>query len=664
MTRLLRVFAIVAIIGLSLPHVEARAQPTATQGFLDLSNWHFDTAGTIELAGEWEFYWHQLISPADFAIRAPAPDGWLKVPGAWNGYTIDDEKLPAVGYGTFRLQVRLREANQRLALYIPFEQTAYRMWINQTLVASNGIVADNAAETVPQLKPTVVRFTPTEPTIDIVFEIANYSHRVGGMWNAPVLGLEAQIDNEVTQRLLISVLLLGGFVFLALYHATRFALRPSDRSSIVLGVLGLLMAIRTALMGDIPIVWLLHNIPWEWHVRIEYATGFGVFALFALSLCFLFPQDASRLISRIAATIGTASALLSLVTPVLISSRAIPLYLIVVASFLLYFLYIAFRAFLRNCPGGLIKLIGVSLLIVTALLDFLYYNRYYGRTDWMPFGFFIFVIALTFHEARQYASALRQKEALVTELQASRRLLASLEERQRQEVAEFLHSRVQARLALLSHQTTQVARLIKENSDQAIELLEKIQEGLIDVQENDIRRASHRLHPSVVASGLIPAIQALAEQYVDVLNIAVNADEKITCLDRAAALGAISQHDNYSIRESNRLCVYRIVEEWLANIHKHAIASQVSIKLEVTKQDELMVSLTDDGIGFDPKKVPTGLGLRIIEARILEEGGTMHIETSPNRGTTITVRFPLNDATRSTRQYISSSHRFSGGMPR
>lgn len=186
---------------------------------------------------------------------------------------------------------------------------------------------------------------------------------------------------------------------------------------------------------------------------------------------------------------------MALAVPVIISSRALPLYLIILTSFMIYFVYTAVRAFLRKRPGGLITLLGVGILIFTAFLDFLYYNRYYGRAHWMPFGFFVFVIALTFIDARQYANALRQKETVLSELQAARRLLASLEDRQRQEVAEFLHSRVQARLALLSHQTAQAVQLIDKDREQAIALLDKVQKGLIDVQENDIRRASHCLHP-------------------------------------------------------------------------------------------------------------------------------------------------------------------------
>jgi signal transduction histidine kinase len=88
-----------------------------------------------------------------------------------------------------------------------------------------------------------------------------------------------------------------------------------------------------------------------------------------------------------------------------------------------------------------------------------------------------------------------------------------------------------------------------------------------------------------------------------------------------------------------RTCVYRAVQEALTNCVRHATAR--CIKVSVTGQgDQLELSVTDDGIGFDSARRRTGLGLRGIEERVKELHGAMTIGNAEGGGTTLAVRLP------------------------
>ena len=78
--------------------------------------------------------------------------------------------------------------------------------------------------------------------------------------------------------------------------------------------------------------------------------------------------------------------------------------------------------------------------------------------------------------------------------------------------------------------------------------------------------------------------------------------------------------DNLS--DPYRTCVYRAVQEALTNCIRHAAATRVDVRVRGTA-DHLEVSVTDDGVGFDPQKRHGGLGLRGIEERVRELNGTM-----------------------------------------
>src|SRR5690606_33271090 len=83
------------------------------------------------------------------------------------------------------------------------------------------------------------------------------------------------------------------------------------------------------------------------------------------------------------------------------------------------------------------------------------------------------------------------------------------------------------------------------------------------------------------------------------------------------------------IPESVRLAVYRVLEEVLGNVRKHSRARTATVRLDVEPPDCLVVTVVDDGKGFDPKRVRAGLGMSAVAARVEALGGTWHIESAP-----------------------------------
>lgn len=88
------------------------------------------------------------------------------------------------------------------------------------------------------------------------------------------------------------------------------------------------------------------------------------------------------------------------------------------------------------------------------------------------------------------------------------------------------------------------------------------------------------------------------------------------------------------------LAAYRIVQEALTNVVKHAQATQLSVKLS-TKPQSLYVQVLDNGKGFDPSKNTTGFGLRGMKERAIALGGTCQIWSSPGAGCRISVILPF-----------------------
>jgi len=87
--------------------------------------------------------------------------------------------------------------------------------------------------------------------------------------------------------------------------------------------------------------------------------------------------------------------------------------------------------------------------------------------------------------------------------------------------------------------------------------------------------------------------------------------------------------------------LYRIAQEAMNNIAKHANASEAEIKLQAD-DGQLILAILDNGIGFDTnQKFPGHLGLQSMSERVARSGGTFTLESAPGHGTRIRVKIPL-----------------------
>jgi signal transduction histidine kinase len=143
---------------------------------------------------------------------------------------------------------------------------------------------------------------------------------------------------------------------------------------------------------------------------------------------------------------------------------------------------------------------------------------------------------------------------------------------------------------------------------------------------HDVRRLAVELRPKALDDfGLVPAIERLAETFAEQTNLEVHLE---------AALG------ESRLAGEVETALYRIVQEALTNVIKHANARTVSVVL-TRKGERVVVLVEDDGRGFDTAEGrDDGLGLLGMRERIALVGGQVSVESSAERGTTVAIEVP------------------------
>jgi len=246
----------------------------------------------------------------------------------------------------------------------------------------------------------------------------------------------------------------------------------------------------------------------------------------------------------------------------------------------------------------------------------------YYQTTWFPVLCVGVVVGLVWAAHRLRVGILEKHQG---EISALNERLMKAQEQERIRIAGELHDGVMQQMLAVTMMLGTAKRRTSEPETKTS--LDKIQERLIQAG-TDIRQLSHDLHPPILQeAGLPEAMRSYCEQFSASSSIAVTcaADDRVRDLSRGAALA-----------------VFRILQEALGNAAKHAHATRITVRL-TRSGDDVSLTVSDDGAGFDSGSLGTsgGLGLIMMRERASQLNGTFHFESAPGRGTTITVVIPF-----------------------
>jgi PAS domain S-box-containing protein len=205
----------------------------------------------------------------------------------------------------------------------------------------------------------------------------------------------------------------------------------------------------------------------------------------------------------------------------------------------------------------------------------------------------------------------------------SRRLIRAHEE-ERALLARELHDDVTQRLAVLAIDVGR-AELAAADGAQA-ETLRGLREGLARLSE-DVHALAYQLHPAVLEElGLIEALRTACERFGRRNGVALSVD-----LDPAPA----------GLEKDLALCLFRVAQEALSNVARHARARAASVALRRTDVG-LLLTVRDDGVGFDPANPETrrSLGMASMRERVRLVNGTLEVESAAGRGTAVVAWVP------------------------
>ncbi|MCK2221825.1 sensor histidine kinase [Actinomadura sp. ATCC 31491] len=222
-----------------------------------------------------------------------------------------------------------------------------------------------------------------------------------------------------------------------------------------------------------------------------------------------------------------------------------------------------------------------------------------------------------------YAADVAHAVRMAADLQRSRERILAAREEERRRLRRDLHDGLGRTLSDMA-MTVNMARIsLKSSPEAADDLLRELRSGM-DAVTGDIRRLVHDLRPPALDDlGLAAAVAALAGPG-----------------DPGGPVTEVSaEGDLAGLPAAAEVAVYRITQEALTNVRRHAKATRVRVELR-RDPEVLRLLIADDGVGLPPER-RAGVGLASMRERTAELGGICLITGEPGKGTTVEVMLPL-----------------------
>ena len=227
----------------------------------------------------------------------------------------------------------------------------------------------------------------------------------------------------------------------------------------------------------------------------------------------------------------------------------------------------------------------------------------------------------------EVAERMQTERSLESSRQALQKLtlqLLRVQEEERRRISRDLHDDINQRLALLAMDIEAVGQQLNSSSDDVGRAVQEIQDRVVELSDV-VRHLAYQLHPSILDDlGLPIALQRLVDDFTA----------------RSRIRGSFGHKDiPAAVPQEIASCLYRVAQESLSNVARHASASQVDVEL-TRSQSELIVTITDNGVGFDSEQSlhgSHGLGLIGMKERVALVHGELLVSSAVGKGTRVQV---------------------------
>jgi signal transduction histidine kinase len=618
------------------------------------------------LNGDVEFYWKKLISPQEFGKNHPPMDGYLKIPGLWNGRIVNGKKIDGKGYATLRFWLDLKR-NKTYGLKIKEFFCAYKIWINGVPITNCGRVGTSKEEEIPCWERLDIYFPTRSNRVEVIIQISNFQHWKGGPETCMVLGEGKNIIRLTESHLGTSFFILGVLLVMGVYHLVLYMYRKRDKSALVFSIFCFIVLLRHIATGDKLVYHLLNNPPWIAVIRIEYLSFIFGSPVFLHFIRLIYPQIFSERLLKGVYVMAIFFCLAVFFLPSNIFTYTPIIYQIVTLISCLYVFYVLKRAIELRLEYASILICSCFFFFVVFLNDILYYNKLVDTSYLSPIGFFVVVFSQSLVLSKKSAVAFRNVEILSDKLQLYNKELEDVVEERTQSIS-FQKQEIESK-----------ADELKRVNEKLVKV-DRLKNALTAMIVHDLKNPLNMVLNYSNDARITSAGHQMLSLVQNILDIQKYENDKMVLNKHQILIGTVVERSlasvtyfaaQHGISIVNKIprsieldidadVVERIFTNLLTNALKYTPMNSEVVLSFAINDDKVRFTIADKGPGIPMEKgdiifekygsyneqmlgrvKPTGLGLTFCKMAVEAHGGAIGFESELGRGTQMWFTLPL-----------------------
>jgi len=659
----------------TLPGLHAQQETLVKKGILDLRDYDFLTSGPVELKGEVEFYWNQMLNPA---IEGDSGEMfYVKVPGNWTKLRKQHPEVTRYGFATYRVVILLPEKMDEIALKVKDVFSASGYFLNGKAIDYLGFPGVNKFQTVIRYNRPLMIGSVNDKRVELLIRVSNFDNRLSGITGGITIGRVDQMQEYRERELFRGHFLIGAFLIIGIYFLGLYLIR-TEQYRLYFSMLCMLMALRVVMIMEIPVIDTL-NLNGLTSARLDYLNIYFFAPFFILMIRSIFPIEFPVLIFRISIWISVIFIAIVIVSPISLFSYTMPVFFGFFILVSLVFLYVILLAWVRGRSHAPAYTIGLFILFAGTLNDMLNEIDVINTFMIVHYTMFIYLLVYAYIFADKSNTLQKKAEALAEEVNISRKNLEGLVEKRTTELQSVsdelgrqkkklestnkdLVEAIQARNRLFAIIGHDVRAPIGYNL-QALEMLienpglpEKEREELLRMMANSSEVTYNLLDNLLVwgrsQTGKLKAsptrvnVKELIDESLELINIGLK--------EKHLKVEVYVSEEHFV--EADRDQLYIVIRNLVSNAMKFT-PEKGNIYISSKKvNSEVVISVRDTGIGIpgpiqsklldQQSQVSTngtrgekgsGLGLKICQEIMQTNKGWLEIESKSGQGTTIII---------------------------
>ncbi len=649
--------------------------PVAIGGVLDLRQYNFKSEGPLELKGDFEFYWNQMLNPAVESDSGVV--NHIQVPGSWYLLRKQLPEIERYGFASYRLIILLPEGVNRLSFRAEKIYSASGFFLNGKAVDYLGFPGVNKYQTLVDYNKPLITGSFLGSELELLIKVSNFSHRNSGIIGGITMGLPEQMTEQRQKDLFRGHLLIGAFLIIGFYFLGLYLIRP-EQYRVYFAFICMLMAMRVAMIVQVPVIETL-NLNGLTIARLEFLNIYFLAPFFTLMIHSIFPYDFPKWAFKTILWVSGAFILFVVLTPISLFSFTLPWFIIFFLLFSGVFMYVILLAWSRGRSHTFAFSMGLLILFFGSLNDLLNEIDMIDSPYFVHYTMFFYLLIYAYIFADKSNHLQSEAEKLTSELSKVRNNLeqqvevrtselreVSSElkiqkqqlEKSNSELLEAMHARNKL-FSIIGHDIRapigyirQALEMLVENKeipkadrDELLQMMASSSESTYNLLDNLLvwgRSQTGRLKANPVRFQL----KELIDESLELVNIGIR--------EKKLKVEVFISEEHFLMADRDQL--YVVIRNLLSNAIKFT-PEKGSIYISSKKEKgELVISIRDTGIGipdsvksklFDSNthystngtkgEKGSGLGLNICNEIVQSNKGWMKIESVPGIGSTIFI---------------------------